>query len=283
MTVEAATHRATRPSRSPRVPRDADSRRAEKTRSLFLQVSTATDPAAKARTLDDVVLENLSVADHLARRYYGRGIPSEDLVQVARLGLVQAVHRFDLTTGSEFLSYAVPTILGELKRHFRDRGWAIRPPRRIQELRPMITRATAALTCSLLRPPTRTEIADLLGLDAASIDEALAADGCFIPRSLDQPIVGNPRVGATWAESLGDVDRNLESAEFKMALGAIFRELPERDQLVLRLRLADDMTQTQIGSIVGITQVQVSRILAGIKKVLRVELAGWVDVGPRLS
>jgi RNA polymerase sigma-B factor len=283
MTVEAVTHRATRPSRSPRVRHDADSRRVERTHSLFLRASVATNPAAKARALDEVVLENLAVADHLARRYYGRGIPSEDLAQVARLGLVQAVHRFDLTTGSEFLSYAVPTILGELKRHFRDRGWAIRPPRRIQELRPMVTRATAALTCSLLRPPTQTEIADFLGLDTASVEEALAADGCFIARSLDQPMVGNPRVGVTWAESLGGVDRNLESAEFRMTLAAIFRKLPERDQLVLRLRLADDMTQTQIGSVVGITQVQVSRILAGIKKVLRLELAGWLDVGPRPS
>jgi RNA polymerase sigma-B factor len=280
MTVQAATQRAPQHSL---LRHAADVQRSALTRDNFLRASVAADTLAKARVLEDIVMANLAVADRLALRYAGRGISVDDLTQVARLGLVQAVHRFDLTTGSEFLSYAVPTILGELKRHFRDRGWTIRPPRRIQELRPAITAAAATLTQTLQRPPTRAEIADYIGSDTANVNEALGADGHFTPMSLDRSIAGRPREGAAWVEALGGLDPNLETAELKVALAGTFGRLSERDRLVLRLRLVDDMTQTQIGTVVGVTQMQVSRILARIKQVVRVELAGWADAGPRPS
>lgn len=258
----------------PRSPRLADLARTQQTHGYLLHVSATTDPLAKARLLDKAVLVNLPVADRLAMRYSSRGIPSQDLVQVARLGLVRAVNRFDPDAGFDFLSYAVPTILGELKRHFRDRGWTVRPPRRIQELQPRILAATSALTHTLVRMPTRAELADYLGVDEASIVEALIADGCFTPTSLDRPLVSDSRTSSTWGDSLGHDDPALAWVEAKLTLAPIFRSLCDRDRLVLRLRFVDDMTQQEIGGIVGVTQMQVSRILARIRRLARDELAG---------
>lgn len=258
----------------PRSQRPADLVRTQQTRGYLLRASATTNPIAKARLLDKAVLVNLPVADRLAMRYAGRGIPSQDLVQVARLGLVQAVHRFDPCAGFDFLSYAVPTILGELKRHFRDRGWTVRPPRRIQELQPRILAATSALTHTLVRTPTRAEIAQYLGVDEADVVEALIADGCFTPTSLDRPVVTDSRPSSTWGDAIGHDDPGIDWVEAKLTLAPIFRILSDRDRLVLRLRFVDDMTQQEIGGVVGVTQMQVSRILARILHLARDELAG---------
>jgi RNA polymerase sigma-B factor len=251
----------------------ADLMRAQQTGDHFLRLSETTDPVVKAQILDEIVLVNLPVADRLARRYSGRGIASQDLVQVARLALVQAVRRFDPSAGFDFLSFAVPTILGELKRHFRDRGWAVRPPRRLQELRPRVLAATAELIQTLQRTPTRAEVADYLGVDASAIGEALMADGCFAATSLDRPVVQDSRASAARVDVMGHDDPSLEWVEVKLMLAPIFRKLSDRDRLVLRLRFVDDLTQQEIGGLIGVTQMQVSRILARIMRLARGELA----------
>jgi RNA polymerase sigma-B factor len=188
--------------------------------------------------------------------------------------LVHAVRRFDLATGSPFVSYAVPTILGELKRHFRDRGWTVRPPRRIQELRPTIVGATADLTQKLGRSPTRAEVARHLDVDEAKIAEALTVDGCFTPDSLDRPVIEESGRSVTWIDATGRNDSNLDWVDFKLTLAPLLRQLSARDRLVLRLRFVEDLTQQQIGGIVGVSQMQVSRILDRLVGMVKIELAG---------
>jgi RNA polymerase sigma-B factor len=269
LTVQTLPSRSAR--RRSQHPSDLD--RTQQTRSYLLEASATSSPISRARLLDMVVLVNLPVADRLALRYSGRGIPSQDLVQVARLGLVRAVHRFDPGAGFDFLSYAVPTVLGELKRHFRDRGWTVRPPRRIQELQPRILAATSTLTHTLVRTPTRAEVSDYLGVDEACVVEALIADGCFTPTSLDRPVVDDSRTSSTWGDTLGTEDPALAWVEAKLTLAPVFRRLPDRDRHVLRLRFIDDLTQREIGGIVGVSQVHVSRILARILRLAQDELA----------
>jgi RNA polymerase sigma-B factor len=252
----------------------ADLDRTRQTYGYLLNAAATSSPIVRARLLDLAVLVNLPVADRLALRYSGRGIPSQDLVQVARLGLVQAVHRFDPGAGFDFLSYAVPTMLGELKRHFRDQGWTVRPPRRIQELQPRILAATSTLTQTLVRTPTRAEVADYLGVDEASIIEALIAEGCFTPTSLDRPVVDDSRTSSTLGDTVGHEDTALTWVEAKLTLAPVFGRLSDRDRLVLRLRFIDDLTQQEIGGVVGVTQMQISRILARIMRLARDELAG---------
>lgn len=248
--------------------------RAEQTRDYLRRAAETTDPVSKTRLLEEVLLANLPVADRLARRYSGRGISSEDLTQVARLGLVQAAQRFDPDAGVDFLSFAIPTILGELKRHFRDRGWSVRPPRRIQELRPRIAAATCVLTQTLARTPSRADLAEDLGVDETDIVETQATAGCFTAISLDRPLVNDSNTSVALVDTMGNVDRSLEWVELTATLAPIFRGLSDRDRLVLRLRFVDDMTQRDIGCIVGLTQMQVSRILTRIMSSARDELAG---------
>jgi RNA polymerase sigma-B factor len=271
MTVDALKER---PAACSRARRPTDLVRAQQTRSYLLHASATTNPIARARILEQVVLVNLSVADNLAFRYIGRGIPSQDLVQVARLGLVKTVHGFDPDAGFDFLSYAVPTITGELKRHFRDRGWTVRPPRGIQELQPRIRAADSVLTQTLGRTPTPAEVAEYLAVDEASVVEALLADGCFTPTSLDSARVRGAPSSSTWGDALGRDDPALASVEARLTLAPIFRSLCDRDRLVLRLRFVDGLTQSEIGGSIGVTQMQVSRILSRIMRLARDELAG---------
>jgi RNA polymerase sigma-B factor len=254
--------------------RSDDPGRAEQTRDYLRRAAETTDSIGKAWVLEKVVLANLPVAERLAKRYSGRGISSEDLVQVARLGLVQAAQRFDPDAGVDFLSFAVPTILGELKRHFRDRGWSVRPPRRIQELSPRIAAATSRLSQTMARTPSRAELADDLGVNETDIVETQAAAGCFAATSLDRPLVSGSNASVDLVDTVGGVDRSLEWVELATTLAPIFRRLSDRDRLVLRLRLVDDMTQRDIGCIIGVTQMQVSRILTRIMSSARDELAG---------
>lgn len=270
MTVQASL---VRPKVRRRPQQPAELLRNQATREYFLRATATADPIAKARILDKIITANLPVADRLAMRYSGRGISTPDLVQVARLGLVQAVRRFEPKAESEFLSFAIPTMLGELKRHFRDRGWAVRPTRRIQELQPRVLAAAADLTQEFARTPTRTEIADYLDVDESAVVEAQVAVSCFTAASLDQPVVNDSRTTVTWAYFMGHEDPALEWAEFRLTLAPLFRRLSDRDRLVLHLRLVDDLTQKQIGGIVGITQTQVSRILTRIMRLARDELA----------
>jgi len=212
----------------------------------------------------------MDMARSIAARYWGRGESSEDLTQVAYVGLMKAIRGYDAGRGDDFRSYAIPTIAGEVKRHFRDKSWTVKAPRWIQELQADISSVSDDLTQELRRPPQAAEIAERLGVSEAEVLEALSADGCFTPTSLDGR--GPTGDGYALAERLGDDDRDLDRAEIRVALAPLIQELPERDRTILDLRFFRGWTQSQIASDLGVTQMQVSRLLSRILNNLRVQL-----------
>ena len=225
------------------------------------------------RHRDKIVERCLPLADHIARRFEGRGEPRDDLVQVARVGLVNAVTRFDVEAGSDFVSFAVPTIMGEVRRHFRDNSWSVKVPRRLKELHLRLGAATADLSQRLGRAPTATELARELEMDRAEVIEGLVAGSSYNTLSIDSGgnSSGDEEARAI-ADTLGDVDAGLERIENREALRPLLEALPERERTVLVLRFFDSMTQTQIAERVGISQRHVSRLLAKSLARLRDEL-----------
>jgi RNA polymerase sigma-B factor len=215
---------------------------------------------------------HLGVARSIARRYRNRGIPLEDLEQVARLGLVKAAQGYDPSRRNDFLAYAVPTIRGEVRKHFRDQGWMVRPPRRVQELQSRILAAASDLTQELGRSPRPSEIAAALDTPVGDIEEALGAEGCFTPSSLDRPVGGDAD-----APSLGDVlpadAADHDAVDARLVLGPAVRRLGERDRRILHLRYFNGWTQEEIAREIGVTQMHVSRLLAKILDRLRNELS----------
>jgi RNA polymerase sigma-B factor len=213
------------------------------------------------RQRDAIVERCLPLADHIARRFDGRGEPRDDLVQVARVGLVNAVIRFDVDAGSDFVSFAVPTIMGEVRRHFRDNSWSVKVPRRLKELHLRLGAATAELSQKLGRAPTPSELAAELEMDREEIVEGLVAGSSYNTLSIDGAGGGTEEAPAI-ADTLGDVDLNLDQIENRESLRPLLASLPERERQVLLLRFFESMTQTQIAERVGISQMHVSRLLA---------------------
>jgi RNA polymerase sigma-B factor len=248
-----------------------DAERAERSAELLARMSETDDTAERDALRAEVVVLNMRVAKAIARRYRRRGLPEDDLEQVAYVGLVNAVNRFDPSHGRDFLSFAVPTIAGEVKRYFRDFGWVVRPPRRMQELQSRISDAARSLSQSLGRSPKPSEIAAELGLDPEEVIEVLSIDGAFAPVSLDVP------VGQDDSATLGDLIPGEElgygDAEARAILGPAVRALPDRDRRILELRFFAGWTQEQIAQDIGVTQIQVSRRLARIFTSLRARLA----------
>jgi RNA polymerase sigma-B factor len=214
------------------------------------------------RHRDKIVERCLPLADHIARRFEGRGEPRDDLVQVARVGLVNAVVRFDVEAGSDFVSFAVPTIMGEVRRHFRDNSWSVKVPRRLKELHLRLGTATADLSQRLGRAPTATELAAELGMDRAEVVEGLVAGSSYNTLSIDSVGGSDDDDARAIADTLGDVDAGLDQIEDREALRPLLEALPERERTVLVLRFFESMTQTQIAERVGISQMHVSRLLA---------------------
>ena len=215
------------------------------------------------RHRDKIVERCLPLADHIARRFEGRGEPRDDLVQVARVGLVNAVVRYDVTTGSDFVSFAVPTIMGEVRRHFRDNSWSVKVPRRLKELHLRLGSATAELSQRLGRAPTATELAEELGMDREEVVEGLVAGSSYNTLSIDTGGGSSEDDEArAIADTLGDVDAGLDRIEDRESLRPLLEALPERERMVLVLRFFESMTQTQIAERVGISQMHVSRLLA---------------------
>jgi RNA polymerase sigma-B factor len=213
----------------------------------------------------------LPVARALAARYRRRDEPFEDLVQVASIGLIQAVHGFDPLRGSPFLAFAVPTILGELRRYFRDRTWAVRVPRRMQEMRLEVARSTAELEQSLGRHPSVTELAAYIGTSPADInDVALAATG-YRPASLDAPSATER--SQSRGDQIGNFDPGIARIEDRLALARVLAALRRQDRFLIDLRFNQGLTQSQIGKVLGVSQMQVSRNLAGVLARLRRALA----------
>jgi RNA polymerase sigma-B factor len=225
--------------------------------------SVATASMEFQRQRDKIVERCLPLADHIARRFEGRGEPRDDLVQVARVGLVNAVVRFDVDAGSDFVSFAVPTIMGEVRRHFRDNSWSVKVPRRLKELHLRLGTATADLSQRLGRAPTATELAAELDMDRDEVVEGLVAGSSYNTLSIDSGGGGGEEDEArAIADTLGDVDTGLDRIEDQESLRPLLEALPERERTVLVLRFFDSMTQTQIAERVGISQMHVSRLLA---------------------
>ncbi|WP_250034426.1 SigB/SigF/SigG family RNA polymerase sigma factor [Paractinoplanes maris] len=212
----------------------------------------------------------LPMARHLAQRYAGRGEPADDLFQVAVVGLIKSVDRFEADRGVDFAGYAIPTIVGEIKRHFRDRTWSIRVPRRLQELRLAITAANAALSHQLGRSATVADIAVHLGITEEEVLEGLEGARAYNATSLSTPVSadGNTELG----ETLGGEDREFEIAEFRASLSPALATLDEREQRIVHLRFYGNLTQSQIAEQVGISQMHVSRLLTKALAKLRGQL-----------
>ncbi len=245
---------------------------ADRARARVMFADLAALPAGdprRARLRDELVEMHLPLVEYLARRFRNRGEPLDDLVQVATIGLIKSVDRFDLERAVEFSTYATPTIVGEIKRHFRDKGWAIRVPRRLQELKLSLTKATGELSQKNGRAPTVAELAGHLGLTEEEILEGLESANAYSAVSLDAPDGGDDDSPAV-ADSLGMVDEALEGVEDRESLKPLLDKLPAREKKILMLRFFGGMTQSQIAGELGISQMHVSRLLARTLAQLRV-------------
>jgi RNA polymerase sigma-B factor len=213
------------------------------------------------RLRDELVEAHIGLAEYLARRFANRGEPLDDLVQVALIGLVKAVNRFDPNRGVEFSTYATHTIAGELKRHFRDKGWAVRAPRRMQELYLRLTQVVSSLGQQLGRSPTIGELAAETQVSEEEVLEALEAGQAYRFASLDVPKGGSDD-GDTLGEGLGEDDPGIANAESRVVLSPLMAKLPARQRQIIRLRFFEGLTQSEIASRLGISQMHVSRLLA---------------------
>jgi RNA polymerase sigma-B factor len=237
---------------------------------LLTQAAAETDPVERKRLQDEVVVMHMGLARAIAARYRGRGIADDDLVQAATMALLKAARKFDPDNGAEFLTYAVVTMKGEVKRQFRDFGWMVRPPRPIQKMQADVSHAEAELTQTLGRSPRVREVAEHLGVSEDDVLEALSADGCYTPTSLDLP-VGEQGTGVL-GDTLPGEDTAIDEAEARIMLMPAVKALPERDRKVLYLRFFKQQTQSQIAEEIGVTQMQVSRILSRVLGQLRGQL-----------
>jgi RNA polymerase sigma-B factor len=232
-------------------------RRAREERALFERLATSGD----ARDRDVLIERFLPLARSLALRYRRSGEPLDDLLQVAFVGLIKAIDRFDLDRNIRFSTYAVPTILGEIKRYFRDRTWAVHVPRALQELSLRVDRAVDDLAEDLSRQPSVAEITAAVAANRENILEALLAAGAHRALSFDAPAAGADGDAATLGDSLGVDEYGFDGAENRATLAALLATVTSRDREVLHMRFEQDMTQSEIGAIIGVTQMQVSRII----------------------
>jgi RNA polymerase sigma-B factor len=230
-----------------------------------------TDHPHRATTRGQAIEAWLPLARHLAQRFHGRGEPLDDLTQIATVGLIKAIDRFDPEYGNDFAAYAVPTIVGEIKRHFRDRTWDIRVPRRLQELKLDINEATATLSQQLGRSPTIADLAEYLHRSEDDILEGLEGARAYNAVSL-QTLVGAGIDGTELGDLFGQDDPDLALAEFRASLGPALDTLSPREQHIIILRFFGNLTQTQIAHRVGISQMHVSRLLARSLATLRTQL-----------
>lgn len=239
--------------------------RAQRVRELLAYSATCTDPVELQRCRDRIVTEYLPVARSLAARYAGRGVERGDLEQLACLGLVKAVQRWQPGRSDDFLQFAVPTIVGEIKRYFRDHSWLVRPPRRIQELRAAISEAEQTHRHRDGSAPTDLELAQVTGARPEDIGEARAAAACCRPRSLDE----EQGPGLALALSWGEEDRELGRIEDRATVERLMDALTERERDVVHMRFDNGWSQSRIGREIGVSQMQVSRWLRTIHDKLR--------------
>jgi RNA polymerase sigma-B factor len=221
-------------------------------------------PTVEAR--NQLVEAHLGLARSLARRFAGRGEPLEDLEQVAFEGLAKAVERFDPNRGTSFAAFAVPTVVGEIKRHFRDHTWATKVPRAAKELATRLATAAELLTSHLGRAPRVAELAGELGVSEEAVIEALDARAAYRPASLAAPADGDE--GRTLEDSLGDSDREYSRVDARLTVRNLLKVLPDRERRILELRYFEELSQDEIASRVGISQMHVSRLLRRVLDLL---------------
>jgi RNA polymerase sigma-B factor len=231
--------------------------RSREDRELFIRYHRG----GEAQARDQLVERFLPLARQLARRNPRASEPLDDLMQVASLGLIKAIDRFDPDRDIAFSSYAVPTILGEIKRYFRDRTWAVRVPRDLQELTLRVDRAVGELSDELHRQPSVKEIGNAIGVDEEDVLEALQAGGAYRAVSFDAPRAGADEDLATIGDSVGMQEEGFDRAEERATLQSLMSMVTPRERDVLRMRFEEDMTQAEIGAVIGVSQMQVSRII----------------------
>jgi RNA polymerase sigma-B factor len=248
--------------------------RSQRTDELVDRLRASSDDEEGTLLRQELISTNMPVARSIASSYRSRGIALEDLEQVAYLALVKATHRYDPSSGHAFLAFCVPTIRGEVRRYFRDHGWMVRPPRRIQELQHRVLRAQAELSFELGRPPAAREVAEHLEEEIDSVLEAMDGQGCFTPASLDRPVGDGD---ATLGDLLASDQAPVQSAEARVVLAPVVRRLSDRDRRILQMRFYDGLTQREIAESIGVTQMQVSRLLTRIFRDLRTQLGPLDD------
>lgn len=242
----------------------------ELTENLLASRARSPHPLERQRLQQEVLLLNLRLADSIAAGYAGRGIERDDLLQVARLGLLKAIVGYRVGQGAGFTAYARPTIAGEIKRYFRDHGWMVRPPRRLQEIHTQLRLVGPDLEQELHRAPSGPEVAHALGVEPAELSEALMATGAYSALSLDAPT--HPGSGLTLGEALPDDTDVFQVVERAEWLRPALAGLTSRERRIIQLRFADGHSQEQIGRHLGVSQMQVSRLLVGILGRLRDDL-----------
>lgn len=250
----------------------------ERARQLLASYATDRDPKIK----DELVAQHLNLVRYLAGKFSNRGENLEDLVQVGCLGLIKAIERFDPERGTEFTTYATPTIVGEIKRHFRDKGWAIKVPRRLQEFNASVAKTTEELTSQLGRVPTPDEIAKKLDVNAEDVLEAQELGQSYNLLSIDSELdADDSRKTSSLLDYLGRDDFQLEQVEDRLALHRAFSSLPERERLLMYLRFFENRSQSEVAKVLNISQMHVSRLQARSLETMRQALSQQRNRGER--
>ncbi|MFJ4774513.1 RNA polymerase sigma factor SigF [Streptomyces uncialis] len=246
-------------------------------RGLFERLVVLEEGTPEHQYVRSTLIEmNLSLVRYAASRFRGRGDSMEDIVQVGTIGLIKAIDRFELTRQTEFTTFAVPYIVGEIKRFFRDTSWAVHVPRRLQEARVELAKATEELRSRLERTPTTAELAELMSLSEAEVIEARKASNCYNSSSLDAALTadGGSDGESVLADFIGEEDPGMELVEDFHSLAPLVAELGDRDRLILHMRFVEERTQAEIGEHLGISQMHVSRLISRLLKRFR---AGLLD------
>ena len=246
---------------------------------LFAELAGDVSDARKDEIRDELVRLHLPLVEHLVRRFLNRGEPYDDLLQVGTIGLIKAIDRFETDRGVEFSTYATPTIVGEVKRYFRDKGWAIRVPRRLQELRIALSTATAELTQSLGRSPTIHELARAVEATEEEVIEGLESANAYSTLSLDATTDSTDDSTLSMLDTIGEDDQALEHVENRESIKPLLEQLHPREKHILTLRFFRGMTQSQIATEIGISQMHVSRLLNKTLAQLRSRLNEEASVG----
>jgi len=237
----------------------------DRTLELFKEYKETRSPEIR----DELVAMYVNLVEYLARRFKNRGEPIEDLVQVGIIGLIKAIDRFDVDRAVEFTTYATPTIVGEIKRYFRDKGWAVKVPRRLQELSLLVTQSINTLTQNLRRSPTIAEIAEHVGVSTEQIIEAMETSEAYSFVSLDRDLSSDSDDSFSLLEYIGEDDKELIGIEDRTTLAEALSKLSKQEQRILYLRFFRGLTQTEIAQQLGISQMHVSRLLRRTLEVLR--------------